>query len=63
MKDEAEAPDLWEELQRERELLGAPQSAEVGNTPLTPGELESVATEIQALKEYFGCWRRARSNI
>jgi hypothetical protein len=48
-----EAPGLWAELEREREVLGRPSEASpAGNTPFTADELETLRRELEALKDY-----------
>jgi hypothetical protein len=46
-----ETPDLWAELQREREILTwAPDEAE--NTPFTPDEQTEIIKHLDELKGY-----------
>jgi hypothetical protein len=51
VKTDLETPDLWAELQREREILSwAPDEAE--NTPFTPDEQAEIIKHLDELKEY-----------
>jgi hypothetical protein len=52
VKDDIEMPDLWAELQREREMLGAPPAADVDNKPFTADEQAEIAKELREIKEY-----------
>jgi hypothetical protein len=52
VKRDIETPDLWAQLQREREILGrAPDEAE--NTPFTPDEQAEIVKHLDELKEYM----------
>jgi hypothetical protein len=48
-----QAPDLWAELNREQEALTRPtEGGDEANTPFLPDELERLAAQMEALKEY-----------
>ena len=51
VKAEVETPDLWTQLERERELLGG-ASGEIENSPFAPDELDLVLRELRDLKTY-----------
>jgi hypothetical protein len=51
VKYEHEAPDLWEELQQDRERLG-PAPAEADNTPFTREEQAEIGRQLRELKTY-----------
>lgn len=54
LRDEINAPDLWGELRRERELLAQPNEAgEAENTPFTSEELARISKQIADLKTYL----------
>jgi hypothetical protein len=51
VKKDLETPDLWAQLQREREILSrAPDAAE--NTPFTPDEQAEIVKHLDEIKEY-----------
>ena len=51
VKKDLETPDLWAQLQREREILSwAPDGGE--NTPFTPDEQTEIVKHLDELKEY-----------
>ncbi|MGZ6563244.1 MAG: hypothetical protein ACXVH3_26050 [Solirubrobacteraceae bacterium] len=51
VKSDLETPDLWAQLQREREILSwAPHEAE--NTPFTPDEQAEIVKHLDELMEY-----------
>lgn len=52
VKQEYDAPDLWAELQRDRERLG-PAPAEAENTPFTPQEQLEIGRQLRETKEYI----------
>lgn len=52
VKRDVDTPDLWAELQREREILTGTRYEEVGNTPFTSDELAEIAEQLQQIKEY-----------
>jgi hypothetical protein len=52
VKRDAEIPDLWAELQREREVLTSTRYEDVENTPFTPDEQTEIAAQLGMLKEY-----------
>ncbi len=47
-----ETPDLWAQLQRDAELLGAVADDAYENTPFTAAEQEEIAGKLQELTEY-----------
>jgi hypothetical protein len=51
VKREYEAPDLWGELTRQRELL-ADAPAEIENTPFAPEEQREIARQLREISEY-----------
>jgi hypothetical protein len=52
VRREYTAPDLWAELERERELLAGEGSPVMENTPFTPEEQEHIARQMRELGEY-----------
>ena len=52
VKEDAETPDLWAELQREREVLTGARYDEVENTPFTSHEQAAIAEHLRQTKEY-----------
>jgi hypothetical protein len=52
VKRDLETPDLWAELQREAELLGAGSDEIAENTPFTPDEQKEIAGRLQERAEY-----------
>lgn len=52
VKDDVDTPDLWAELQREREVLTGARYEGVENTPFTADERAEVARQLQEIKEY-----------
>jgi hypothetical protein len=54
LKREYEAPDLWGELGRQREVVaGEPAEDERENTPFTPEEQAEITAQLRELKEYL----------
>jgi hypothetical protein len=51
LERELAEPDLWGELERQRELLGG-AAEEIENTPFTPEEQEEVVARLSEAKEY-----------
>lgn len=52
LRREIETPDVWGELERERELLAAvPPAAEEANTPFSPSEQAAIASQLREIKE------------
>jgi hypothetical protein len=51
-KRDLETPDLWAELQRETQLLGAISDDLTENTPFSPDEQSEIAARLQALAEH-----------
>ncbi len=52
VKRDVETPDLWAELQRERDLIGA-RHEDAENTPFTPDEQTEIAAWFRQAKEYI----------
>jgi len=52
LRDEVQAPDLWAELDRERNALAQPNAGDTENTPFSPDELARISEQIAELKEY-----------
>jgi len=52
VKRDVETPDLWAELQREREILTGARYEDVENTPFTPDEQAQIETTLQEAKTY-----------
>jgi hypothetical protein len=52
VKLDIEMPDLWAELRRETELLGATADEAIENTPFTPDEREEIAGRLQEMRDY-----------
>lgn len=52
VKRDAETPDLWAELQRDREILTATRYEDVENTPFTSDERAEIADELREIKEF-----------
>ena len=50
VKREFEAPELWRELEREREVIGGMAAAE--NSPFSPAEQTQIAEQLRELKEF-----------
>lgn len=51
VKEITDAPDLWAEMQRSRELAIEVQSADAGNTSFTQDERRQIAAQLEAIKE------------
>jgi hypothetical protein len=51
LRREIRAPDLWRELERERELVTSPPST-TENTPFTPAEQAQIARQLEEIKGY-----------
>lgn len=51
VKEDRDTPDLWDELQREREILAGVRYADVANTPFTADELAAIAEQLRQTKE------------
>jgi hypothetical protein len=51
-KRDADTPDLWAELQREREILTGARYEAGENTPFTPDEQAEIAEQLRQIKEY-----------
>lgn len=52
VKRDFDTPDLWAELQREREILTGARYEDVGNTPFTPEEQADIAEQLREIEEY-----------
>jgi hypothetical protein len=52
VRRDVDTPDLWAELQRERELLSGARYADVENTPFTPREQAEIAEQLRQIKEH-----------
>jgi hypothetical protein len=52
VKRDLETPDLWAELQRETQLLGAISDDVTKNTPFTPDEQNEISTRLRELAEH-----------
>jgi hypothetical protein len=52
VKDDIDTPDLWAELQRERESFTDARYQTVENTPFTPNEREEITKQLQEIREY-----------
>jgi hypothetical protein len=54
VKAEMEAPDLWAELQQQREILLTAATTEVAdNAPFTPEEQSEISAQLHEIKEYM----------
>jgi hypothetical protein len=55
LKREHFAPDLWAELEKQRELTAAlePSGGDADNTPFTPDEQSAIAAQLNEIKELF----------
>lgn len=51
MKQEADAPDLWEAVAKERELSSAAASS-IENSPFTPTERGTIQQSLDEMKAY-----------
>lgn len=51
VKHDVDTPDLWAELQREREILTAARYEDVENTPFTSDEQAEIGEQLQRIKE------------
>jgi hypothetical protein len=51
VKDDVDTPDLWAELQGERELLTGDWYDDAENTPFTEDEQAKIADELRQIKE------------
>jgi hypothetical protein len=52
LKNDLNTPDLWAELQRDAELLGAGLDKVTDNTPFTAGEQKEIAARLQELATF-----------
>jgi hypothetical protein len=53
VKRDIDTPDLWAQLQREKELFVAISDEATENTPFTTTEQEEIADQLGELKEYM----------
>lgn len=51
VKGDVETPDLWAELQREREILTGARYQDVENTPFTSDEQAEISEQLRQIKE------------
>jgi hypothetical protein len=52
VKEDVDTPDLWAELQREREILTGARYDDVENTPFTSDEQAEIAEHLRQTKKY-----------
>jgi hypothetical protein len=52
VKQDLETPDLWAELQQEREMLGTAPAEATENTPFSADEQREIANQLRATKKY-----------
>jgi hypothetical protein len=52
VKRDVDTPDLWAQLQREREILTGTRYEAVENTPFSAAEQAEIAKQLQEVKEY-----------
>ncbi len=52
VKTDVETPDLWADLHRQRQILGADPAESVENTPFTPAEQAEIAKQLREIKVY-----------
>lgn len=52
VKRDVDTPDLWAELQRERDILMGARYEAGENTPFTPDEQTEIAEQLRQIKEY-----------
>ena len=52
VKEDVDTPDLWAELQREREALTVSPYEDAENTPFTPAEQAEIAEQVRQVKAY-----------
>ena len=52
VKRDIDTPDLWAELEREREMLGSGPTDAVENSPLSEDERAEIAKQLQEIKEF-----------
>jgi hypothetical protein len=52
VKHDVDTPDLWAELQREREILTGGRYEDVENTPFTSDEQAEIAEQLRQIKEF-----------
>jgi hypothetical protein len=53
VKQDVDTPDLWAELQRERQILTGARYQAVENTPFTADEQAEIAEQLRDIKEYL----------
>lgn len=52
VKEDVDTPDLWAQLQRQREVLTGARYVHVENTPFTSDEQVAIADRLRQTKEY-----------
>jgi hypothetical protein len=52
VKRDVDTPDLWAELQGQREVLTGARYEDVENTPFTPDEQTEIAQQLQQIKDF-----------
>jgi len=52
VKRDIHTPDLWAQLERAAELLGAISDEAIGNTPFAPAEQDKIAGQLRELRDY-----------
>jgi hypothetical protein len=53
LRDEVDAPDLWERILKSKKLADLPVSPEVDNRPFSKKEQEYIAKHLQEIKRYM----------
>ncbi len=53
LKDELETPDLWEELEKEKELTDATNVSDVLNTSFLPDELIRIRISLEGIYQHI----------
>ncbi|HYN37102.1 MAG TPA: hypothetical protein VEV82_09030, partial [Actinomycetota bacterium] len=51
VKDDFDTPDLWAELQRQREIITVSRYADAENTPFTVNERAEIAQQLGQIKD------------
>ncbi len=52
VKRDTETPDLWDQLQRQTELLAGSSDEALENTPFTPDERDEIARQFNEIRDY-----------
>jgi|ERR1700736_2067809 len=52
VKEDVDTPDLWAELQRDREALTVGPYEDAENSPFTPAEQAEIAEQLRLIKDY-----------